>query len=318
MQEESRYKQFFDRLYYKVYNHGKRSGSSVLISANFTSNGSSEVVATKAKHVILNELRSIADYHEPEKIMVTLETGNVKKVYQEDFTKLALPPKQIPITAHSNSREKQDFSTQIQTIDRETSNMQPAINGFQGLGQLSVEDYINKKLEEERKDQKLKGLESELESRTQEVTRLNSIIEKLEQELEQGDKEKDELEGILESKKNIRYWAGLTGDILESFGLKKESLREPLAGLIASESGSDQKSLAANQTDDDSGIVEDTPDEGKRNELITLIGDYLQSVDNQTLANVFMIFSEIERDNSIATIILEHLQHQKQKEDANI
>jgi len=106
--------------------------------------------------------------------------------------------------------------------------------------------------------------------------------------------------------------------VLDSIGIKKEMLKQPLAGLMSSENEDEPKQLSEQSSDDESGIVEDNPQKGKRSELITLISDYLQTVDNQTLANIFMIFSEIEQDNNISKVLVEQLSNQKQKEDAII
>ena len=184
------------------------------------------------------------------------------------------------------------------------------MNGFQGFGQVSVEEYINKKLEDERKNQQLKSLESELSQKKEEIVKLNSHIENLETEIEESEKLRGELEGVLESKKSIRYWAGFTGDILESFGMKKEHLREPLAGLMATEPDDGQEALPGD-TNDRSGIVEESPPDDKRAELITLIKEYLQTVDDRTLADVFIIFSEIEQDKGLAPQIINYLNNKK-------
>ena len=314
MQEGERHKKFFDRLYHNAYNHGRRNGKDALVTAHFSIAGKNKIVANKEKAGVINDLRSMAEYFDPDKIMVVLEAGDDKKVYKEDFSgsetngaNWTMEQGTVPFAHHQDKEKGHPITTA------------PGMNGFQGFGQVSVEDYINKKLEEERKDQQLKGLESELSQRKEDIIKLNSHIEKLENEIDESDKARGELEGVLESKKNIRYWAGFTGDILESIGLKKESLREPLAGLIAAESEDGQKSIPENlNRNDQSGIIDDPANDDKRKELITLIGDYLQGVDNKTLADVFIIFSEIERDNKLAASILNYLNTKNGQENANI
>ena len=312
MHSEPIHKKFFDRLYHKAYNLGRRSGKDTLVTAHFSVAGKNKVVANKEKTVVINDLRSMADYFAPDKIMVVLEAGDDKKVYKEDFSGTAQDG-----SSWTKEQGAVPFLHQQTPENGQPKTTTPGMNGFQGFGQVSVEDYINKKLEDERKDQQLKGLESELSQRKEEIVKLNSHIEKLENEIDASDKARDELEGVLESKKNIRYWAGFTGDILESIGLKKENLREPLAGLIASESEDGHKSIQENANSrDQSGIVEENANDDKRKELITLIGDYLQVVDNKTLADVFIIFSEIERDNMLAASILNYLNTKKGQENA--
>ena len=297
------YKQFFDRLYHNAYGRGRRSGKEISITAHFIVKGEDKQVAKNQKFGVISELRTMAEFYQPEKIMIVVSSNGKKKVYEENFdTKL-----------QSTVKDIQEISKIPQTPVNTMQPFQTDLKGFSGLGQISVEDYINKKLEDERKDRKLQELERELQMKTEEVGTLNETIRQLEAGIDEHEKEKDELEGILESKKNIRYWAGLTGDILESLGLEKSKLREPLAGLIASEDDGQQQQLQQGQsTQDDSGIVEDNPNQNKRDEVISLINDFLKTVDNPTLANVFMIFSEIEKDNNKAISILEQLNYQTQ------
>ena len=311
MKEGGRHKKFFERLYHNAYNLGRRNGKDALVTAHFSIDGKNKVVANKEKTVVINDLRSMADYFSPDKVMVVLESGDDKKVYKEDFSG------SVPNgTDRTMEQGAVPFAQQRPPENTHPTTPQ-SMNGFQGFGQVSVEEYINKKLEDERRDQQLKGLESELGQRSEEIEKLNAQIEKLETDIEESERQREELEKTLESKKNIRYWAGFTGDILESFGLKKENLREPLAGLMATEPEGGQEALTGN-TNDRSGIVEENPPGDKRDELITLIGDYLQGVDNKTLADVFLIFSEIERDNKLAAGIINFLNTKNGQENAEL
>lgn len=301
---ETNYKRFFDKIYRHAYTRDKRGAESITISASFKVQGEDKEMANDDKAGIIHELRSIAEYHQPEKIMVVVNTDGEKKVYHESFSQ----------SANNENMISQELSSVQQLPVNSKEQFQQPFNGFAGLGQVGVEEYINKKLEDERKDRKLQELEQELQKKTEEVSTLSETIRQLETGIEDHEKEKDNLEGILESKNNIRYWAGLTGDILESFGLSKDKLREPLAGLIASENEDEPKQISQGQSmQDESGIVEDSTTRTKRDEIISLINDYLKTVDNPTLANVFMIFSEIEKDNNKATSILEQLNQQTQE-----
>lgn len=309
--EDSKYKSFFDRLYYKTYNMGKRIGKDISISAFFTIEKENKKLADNDKASIINELRTMAEYYQPEKIMVIVDPKGVKKVYQEEFMNNNSETQTINRNLQTSDSQIPEFSNNSQTINSLKKELLQPNLGFQGFGALSVEDYINKKLDEDRKERKLSDLEIELGKKKEEIVSLKETIKNLEEEISESEDENEDLLGQLESKKTIRYWAGLTGDILDSIGLKKEMLKEPLAGLIASEK-QDNKQLAeqAHQKDE-SGFVEDNPEQDKRSEIITLIADYLKTVDNQTLSNVFTIFSEIEKDNYISTVLVEQLSNKK-------
>ncbi|MBI4946372.1 MAG: hypothetical protein HY840_08225, partial [Bacteroidetes bacterium] len=141
-------------------------------------------------------------------------------------------------------------------------------------------------------------------------------------------------EEALESKKQVKYYAGMLGDILESIGIKKDKLRKPLAelmGLDDNEDKDEKKKLTSKQ--DNSGIVDEnksqnttqeqsssentsgnnatsqamSEDEQKRSEIIALISQYLTNVNNQLLGEIFTIFSEIESDKTLAPNIIEYI-----------
>jgi vacuolar-type H+-ATPase subunit I/STV1 len=304
--KEQQYKAFFDKLYYNVYNHSKRGkDQGVLITADFLLGDTVKTMAKNQAPTIIQQLRAMASFHEPDKIMITLNMGNKMRNYQQDFT-------DSQQATGTNSVIQQATGTQPEQPQLFPA-VTPSSAPFTGFGQVSVEDYINKRLEEDRKQRELAELHKELDQQKEANKKLTSQVEDLQQTISENEKEKAELNGIIESKKTIRYWAGLTGDIMESIGIRKEKLREPLAGLVASEQPEETKEIAQEAASiDESGIVEDKPQSSKRSELITLISDYLKTVDDPTLANIFLIFSEIEKDHSLAQAILTYLNEPKQ------
>jgi 23S rRNA maturation-related 3'-5' exoribonuclease YhaM len=114
----------------------------------------------------------------------------------------------------------------------------------------------------------------------------------------------------------------MLGDILESFGIAKDRIKKPIAELMGITDSEKPAQLDQAKTDQ-SGIVEDkqdnpTPEGQKRNEVITLISEYLASTSNQTLANVFGIFSEIEQDPVMADKIIQYVNTLKTTNHANV
>lgn len=194
---------------------------------------------------------------------------------------------------------------------------------FQGLGEAEINALVERRFEEKRKEDDFKEMKEIIRDLGNENEQLKARVEELEEK-------NDELEQSLESKKQIKYYAGMLGDILESIGISKDKLRKPLAGLMGLEEKEETKKLPAKE--DNSGIVEEkeehkepiqhqeapatsehmTEEERKRFEVISLIGEFLNNVDNQLLGEVFTIFSEIEAERTLAAEIIEYIAKRKE------
>lgn len=185
--------------------------------------------------------------------------------------------------------------------------------GFKGLGEAEINEIVDQRFRERQRA-------VEYEQLKERVLELTSENEELQDSIEELENENDRLEQELEAKKQVRYYAGMLGDIFESFGIDKGRIKKPIAELMGI-NDTDEKPKQISSPDS-SGIVEEKPtqsaEEKKRSEIITLIADYLKSTSNQTLANVFTIFSEIEADNTIADKLLEHIESLKTNENAKV
>jgi len=179
------------------------------------------------------------------------------------------------------------------------------------LGEAEINQIVDQRIAERQKlaeHEELKALAKELSAENEE---LQDRIEELENANEQ-------LETELDSKKSMRYYAGMLGDILESFGIKREKIKKPLAELMGVEEEKEEENKQVEGSrSDNSGIVDEgtSPEEKKRMEVIGLMEQYLKSLPNVTLANVFQIFSAIEQEPSIANEILEFLKNRNDKSD---
>jgi len=189
---------------------------------------------------------------------------------------------------------------------------------FRGFGEAEINNIVDQRFRERQQQEEFAQLKEQVQELTQEVEEQSNLIEELETENER-------LESVLEGKTHIRYYAGMLGDILESFGISKTTVKKPLAELMGFNDKEEPKKEIQETKEDTSGIVEDsatetdthlqpeTPEQAKRREIITLIADYLKSTDNKTLAMVFSIFSEIEHDNAVATDLMTFLESKKQE-----
>jgi len=196
---------------------------------------------------------------------------------------------------------------------REKNNNATSSN-FHGLGEAEINSIVEKRFDEKKK-------EYEFNEMTEAVKDLSEENEELQARIDELEKQNNELSQSLEQKKQIRYYAGMLGDILESIGIRKEKLSKPIAELMGIDEKPELKQIAGRT--DNSGIVEEnafqqpnsgmsmTSDEQKRFEIISLISQFLNSVDNQLLGELFTIFSEIETNRTFAPEILEYIQKKK-------
>jgi FtsZ-binding cell division protein ZapB len=180
-------------------------------------------------------------------------------------------------------------------------------NSFQGLGEVEISRIIDDRFKERQRLEEYEQLKERVVELSDENEEYQDTIERLENENER-------LEKVIESKTQIRYYAGMLGDILEGIGIKKEKIRNPIASLMGISEDDSEIEKDTNETEVEEPIFKPkvSGDEAKRNEIITLIADYLQASDNNTLANVFTIFSEIEHNPAITADILNCIETKKQ------
>ncbi|NVO09058.1 MAG: hypothetical protein HXX16_03760 [Bacteroidales bacterium] len=190
--------------------------------------------------------------------------------------------------------------------------------GFKGLGEAEINEIVDQRFKERQRAVEYEQLKEQVIELTNENEELQDSIEELEDE-------NTRLEQELEAKKQARYYAGMLGDIFESFGIDKGRIKKPIAELMGINDTDEKPKQVSSVTADSSGIVEEpasqqtkSAEEQKRTEIISLIADYLKSTSNQTLANVFSIFSEIEADNGMADKIIQHINTLKTEEHAKV
>ena len=109
--------------------------------------------------------------------------------------------------------------------DLHTKVIPPEPQNFQGLGEAQVNALVAQRFEELKKANDFKEMTEMVKDLADENEELKTRVTELEALNE-------ELEESLESKKQVKYYAGMLGDILESLGIKKERLRKPLVELM--------------------------------------------------------------------------------------
>jgi len=258
-------------------------GDDVLISAYFITGKDRVKTLEKASPEYLSLLGKSLKYEDPDKVRIDYYNGKDTRntIWVDEF----------PL------KEKQDQSMNN--------------SGFQGLGEAEINRIVDERFQEKQRMIEF----DEMKNRVQELTTEN---DELHDQLFKLETAKEQLETDLESKKQIRYYAGMLGDILESFGIAKDKVKRPLAELMGfNDDEKKDKNLNAHK-EDNSGIVDEgnktsnqSEEDQKRNEIISLVADYLKTTSNTTLANIFSIFSEIEQNNVVAEDIIQFLNTKK-------
>ena len=189
-------------------------------------------------------------------------------------------------------------------------------SGFKGLGEAEINRIVDDRFRERQRITEFEQLKERVMDLTEENEELHDSIEELENQNQQ-------LELELEGKKQVKYYAGMLGDILESFGIAKDTVKRPLAELMGINEKEEPKKLEPSK-EDSSGIVDQVesgfsnPELEKRKEIILLISEYLKTTSNETLVNLFNIFSEIELDNTLGAIIIEFINQKKEQHHAEV
>ena len=256
-------------------------GMEILYSATFTIDGKKQKLIDMADYQNFKLLGKFMEYENPTSVRV--------EWYDKNDTRNMIGVKDFDFGAPEKAPEK------------------PAFIGF---GEAEINQIVDQRMAEKQRQID----HEELKDHVRELTGEN---QELQQKIEALEDANAALEGELEKKKTIRYYAGMLGDILESFGIKRDKIKKPLAELMGVDDEKAEQKQVTGQDKDTSGIVEEesSPEQKKRAEIIDLIHQYLKSLPNITLANVFKIFSAIEQSPFIADELLDYLNNRNPKTD---
>ncbi len=265
----------------KKFNELAEQGIEIVYSATFTIDGKKQKLVDMADYQKFSLLNRFLEYENPTRVRI--------EWYDKNDTRNMIGVK--------------DF-------DFETPEKAPEKPAFFGFGEAEINQIVDQRMAEKQRLMDHEELKDHVRELTSENQELQDKIEALENTNVQ-------LEEELEKKKSIRYYAGMLGDILESFGIKREKIKKPLAELMGVDDEKQEPKQVTGQQKDASGIVEEEPDpeQQKRAEIINLIQQYLLSLPNITLAKVFQVFSAIEQSPFIADELMDYLKNRNPKND---
>ncbi|MBN1416512.1 MAG: hypothetical protein JW973_15515 [Bacteroidales bacterium] len=268
----------------------QEQGKDVLFSALFITGREKNKLIDRAPVQQLSLITKNLKYENPDKVRIELYDG------KEAVNPLWLKEIQLALPEPENDAEP---------------------DNFRGLGEAEISRIVDERFKERQRLAEYEQLKERVLELSEENEELRDTIEELENHASQ-------VEAELENKKQIRYYAGMLGDILESFGIARDKVKKPLAELMGL-NDSDATPKAIQPGHDNSGIVENTgpaikesPEEQKRSEIIALVAEYLKTTSNEILAAIFTIFSEVEQNNSLAAEIVGFINGKKEPNHAEI
>lgn len=196
--------------------------------------------------------------------------NSIDRAPQENFTRLMHQYIQAeqPDKLRIELRKKDDALLWSKTFDLPVAAPPPAAGAaHQGLGEAEINDLVTQRLETLRRDEELHALRAESEALQQENRRLKG--------------EMDALEEAVEAKKKVEYYANILG--LAFPGLAKMLSATPLGGTLGLLAGMDVPT------------AEDNPQDptGQRQAIIDLVTEFLTSLDDAQLGQLYLVFVEL-------------------------
>jgi FtsZ-binding cell division protein ZapB len=264
----------------KIY-HYKKQKIAYLVTVTFITGKQKEVIIERGASKTLSQIDELLKCEKPDKIQLEYFKGDSDKRHD------------IKIYPFQDVSESSQIHVQSQ---------------FQGFGEAEISRIVDDRFQERQRKE-------EYEQLKERVLELSTENEEFQDTIDELEAENERLEKIIESKTQVRYYAGMLGDILESFGIAKDKVKSPLAALMGVTDTEETTKETETGTDKEVEEPEIKPksQQSKRREIITLICDYLESTDNQTLAKVFTVFSEIEHNPPLANDLITFIESKKEE-----
>lgn len=158
---------------------------------------------------------------------------------------------------------------------------------FQGLGEAEVNDLLNHKIAEMRKEEELEGLREDNET--------------LQRENDQLQRQLTDLEEVVEAKKKMEYYANILG--LAFPGLAKMLSATPLGGTLGALAGLENDELGE----------EESKEKSQRETIIDLVTEFMSSLDDGMLGQLYLVFIELSNNPSLIGTLLNQLTHSQER-----
>ncbi|QNR23173.1 hypothetical protein [Croceimicrobium hydrocarbonivorans] len=176
--------------------------------------------------------------------------------------------------------------TKTFSFDVEPTPMVSTQTDFQGLGEAEVNDLLNQKIAELRRNEELEELRTDNEQLSHENDQLKKQIE--------------EMEEVVEAKKKVEYYANILG--LAFPGLAKMLSATPLGNTLGALAGIEDTSTSTEESE-----------KTQRETIIELVSEFMQSLDDALLGQLYLVFIELSNNPSLIGGLLAHLTQQNEQ-----
>ncbi|MBU6158722.1 MAG: hypothetical protein KGP35_06785 [Bacteroidetes bacterium] len=167
--------------------------------------------------------------------------------------------------------------------------------GFQGLGEAEINDMVQRKFNEMERQKTLEQLQQELQQQKE-------LNEELQFQV-------TDLQTTLDAKKQVEYYSNIIGMAMP--GLAKFFTGTPMAAAMSFLSGQDEKKeLEAAKPEEEK--KEQQPDQ--RQGIISLISEFCETLSNQELGSIYLLFIELEKDRNNIQQILKYITTSNEKQ----
>lgn len=167
----------------------------------------------------------------------------------------------------------------------------PASPGFTGLGEVEINDMVNKRFLELEK-------QKELERANQELIELRERNGELEREL-------DDLTNVVEAKKQVEYYTAIIGAALP--GLAKFFQATAIGPALNFLAGTEQS------TPPDTSSALEPPVATAQTDMLC---EFIRTLNEQETATLYLLMAEVEKDRSTIQRVLNYITRQQTKQDS--
>jgi hypothetical protein len=166
-----------------------------------------------------------------------------------------------------------------------------ALNGYAGLGEVEVNDLVQRKFTEMERSKELDRMSSELQ-------RLQSVNDELEFQMQ-------DMQNTLDAKKQVEYYSNIIGMALP--GLAKFLSNSPMGAAMNFLAGTEAQGKEIEQ----GKVVESEPKDSQRETILEMIASFCKTMSNQELGTMYLMLSEIEKDRNNLQRILQFITQQQ-------
>lgn len=163
--------------------------------------------------------------------------------------------------------------------------------GFQGLGEAEINDMVQRKFNEMERQKTLEQLQQELQQQKE-------LNEELQFQV-------TDLQTTLDAKKQIEYYSNIIGMAMP--GLAKFFTNSSVGAAMSFLSGTEEKDKDKKELDSAGEGQTKEQQNDQRQSIINLITEFSNTLSNQELGTLYLLFIELEKDKENIQRILKFI-----------